>query len=536
LTTISRAAEQSWRNYHHTHERSDVDVWSFGSTGAVPGPIAALQHSAALIGHMLGTVEAERTTLQTLGSAWSFSEIVAGSGALVQSALENHIFALPPDLVGPAALHPDRMILASAGTTVARLNRFLGTKLSLRTSGAHDGQMLGGLLGTGTHGSVIGYGAFQNQVRGVHMVTDDGESWWIERGPEPWLAAHAAADLATHVVLEEALFEATLVHLGGLGVVNAVLLEVDAGYLLDIVKVKRALSTVEIAQLAAGEFEAFAKACWPQTRETPYYVEVILDPFAPFAPYLGTPNPALITMFFKREAAMIASPGAAQAMATGPTLSAPHEALNLLAGALDKQPEHNLMFPLPQVIAWLVAKEYRPEPAPGEAPRQSTWGAANGPHKKQSILGFEFELFNAAFAIRREHLLGTLRTMLDAFHMNGGGHQVFTLRFVSHAAGLLAFTRFPETVVVNMDGARTSNSAVAAQNVALALERAGIDFSQHWGKQGVITPNRFKREYGHPEDAATPAGRWRGARARLLARPAMRDVIVNDALLGWNLA
>lgn len=535
LTRISRTNEQRWRNYHHTLERLGVDIWSFVQNGPVAGPIAALKASAALIGQMLGVAEAEGTTLQTLGSAWSFSDILGGDGPLLKSGLVDHIFALPPGLAGPAAPHPEQLVLASAGTTVAQLNRFLEHReLSLRTSGAHDGQTLGGLLGTGTHGSVVDYGAFQNQVRGVHVVTDVGESWWIERGPQAWLDAAAAADLATNVLLDPALFDAVLVHLGGLGVVNAVLLEVEACYMLDIVKVKRVLPAHAIAQLAAGDYEGFAKGCWPQTRDAPYYVEVILDPFAPFIPYLNDANPALVTLFFKRECE-VPPAEVAGAMAIE-TLDAPHEALNLLADAIVSQSEQELMFPLPQAIAWLVGKEYKPEPEAGHCPRQSTWGAANGPHKKQSILGFDFELFNAAFAVEREHLVDTLRTMLDAFHLNGGGHQVFTLRFVKDAEGLLAFTRFPNTVVINMDGARTSNSTIAAQNVALALEHAGIEFSQHWGKQGAITPTRFKRDFGDPMDPATPAGKWRAARMRLLKRQAMRDVVVNDALIAWNLA
>lgn len=535
MTGLSKSILGRWRNYHHTKEREDVPAWSF-DVGEVPAdPIAALRETANVIGQLLGRLEQEGTTLQVLGSAWSFSDILGGSGTLLRSALGNHIFRLPPALLGPAATHPDRMILASAGTTVAQLNASIEPDLSLHTSGAHDGQTLGGLLGTGTHGSALHYGAFTSQVRGVHIVTDVGESWWIERGPQPWLAPGAAAALATKVALDPDLFEAVLVHLGGLGVVNAVLLEVDEGYLIDIVKVKRVLPARAIEQLENGDFLTFAQETWPRTDEAPYYIEVILDPFAPFENYLGTPHPALVTMFFRRPAAA-PGPEGAMAMAVEPTLEAPHEALNLLADAMEDRGEQEIMFPLPQAIAWLVAKEYKTEPEADQPPRQSTWGAANGPHKKQSILGFEFELFNAAFAVRRGELRQVLHAMLNGFHLNGGGHQVFTLRFVSNAVGRLAFTRFPETVVINMDGARTSNSAIAAQNAALALEQAGLEFSQHWGKQGLITPNRFRRDFGDPADPGSKAGQWCAARAKLLARPEMREILRNDALRNWGLA
>ncbi|MDR6849323.1 FAD/FMN-containing dehydrogenase [Sphingomonas sp. BE270] len=532
MPSLSWSTTPHWRNYHHTQDRLQVET-----AALIPGPgpseaIPALRKTAELLGAVLGHAAQKRAPVNVLGSAWSFSDITKGPGGLAQTTLAQHIWRVDPADLGAAAVHRDRMVLAHAGTTIHDLNAFLEPSLSLATSGAHDGQTVGGMLGTGVHGSALSYGGFQNHIRGVHIVTGPGESWWIERGPVPWLAAATARTLANHVVLEADLFEATLVHLGGLGVVNAVLLEAVPGFVVDLVRVKHPLTAAAIAQLQAGDYAGFAREVWPPSRETPYYIEVILDPFHPYAGYRGDAHDALVTLFYKREPnRVVARLAALPDVPHEPT----HEPLNLLGRALAAQPEQDLLLPLPQAVAWLVAQEFKPEPAPGVAPRQLTWGGANGPHVRQKILGWEIELYNAAYAIERAHLSTTLKTMLDAFHTHGGGHQVFTLRFVTKAAGLMAFTRFDDTVVINMDGLRTLNSADAARCVALALEREGIPFSQHWGKQGVITSTRVMRDFGMPSDPRSRAGRWRAARYRLLS-PEMRGVVCSDALSAWGLA
>lgn len=522
-----------WRNYHRTQDRVQVDTAKLVPNGAPLGAIAALRQTAAQFGFVLADAARQKVPLTALGSAWSFSDITKNTGFLLHTGLAQHIWHVDTADLGSAAVHRDRMVLVHAGTTIHELNAFLEPDLSLITTGAHDGQTVGGMLGTGVHGSVLRYGGFQNHVRGVHIVTGPGESWWIERGPTPYLASATAAALANHVVLEPDLFDAALVHLGGLGVLNAVLIEAAPGYLVDVVRVKHPLTAASIGLLENGDYAAFAREVWAPSREEPYYIEVILDPFHPYAGYCGAAHNALVTLFYKREPNRTVARSLGSFSAS--VAEAAHETLNLLAKALSAQPEQDLLLPLPQAVAWLVAQEFEPEPVAGAPPRRMTWGKANGPHVRQEILGWDIELYNAAYAIERQRLTTTLKTMLDAFHSNGGGHQVFTLRFVTKAAGLMAFTRFDDSVVVNMDGLRTLNSADAARNVALALERAAIPFSQHWGKQGVITSTRVARDFGSPADPTTRAGRWRAARYRLLS-PAMRETIRSDALSAWGLA
>lgn len=514
----------SWTHHHRPVTRHGADRRALRAVpeGAVE-PGAFFAETAARLRDLLGEVQEGSISALTVGATWSFGDLLADAGVILEMRPSSAVFAVEPDQVVDADSEAARMVLASGGTSIRQLNRFLESNgLSLITSGAHDEQTIAGAMATGAHGSVVGFGSFGNQVRGVHLVTGPGRSLWIERGPNPILDPDYALRFADAVIHEVDAFEAAVVHLGGLGIVNAVLLEVAPAYRMQVVKRERVIRREWLMDLQEGRFAAFAKRVWPEGDRVPYHVEVILNPFAPYAGFAPLARPALITLYFKDETVPSATPAAAD---YGPA----DDVLNLLARGLPAE-----LLPPPFLIPEAVAMMFDAEPRPGEAPRLKSWGQANGAHERPNIGGIDFDLYNAAYALPRKRLTYALDTMLKAFMENSGGHLVFTLRFVSNACGLLAFTRFPETVVINLDGMRTPHSTTAARNVALSLERENIPFSQHWGKMGAITPNRFMRDYGRPDDPLSLAGRWRAARRRLLPTE-MLPLLGNEALRNWGL-
>jgi hypothetical protein len=533
MTYLEHLGVHPWENYHRTLGPQPLDTWGF--TSGNPADAAAyFAATTTELRYLLGAVAADGSGLRPVGACWSFSDILNGGATLLQTHDKDRVYAVVPGQLDPAA-PAGRYLLASAGTTLHNLNRLIEPRSSLITSGAHDGQTLGGLLGTGTHGSVVGhagadgsvtgYGAFQNQVRGIQLVTGPQSSVWIEPGPQPILLRSFAESFAGTVRLEADSFEAALVHLGGLGLVNAVLLEVVEGYMLDVVHRKVPLDLAALQLVERGEFRAFAERVWPATDRDPYYVEIILDPYHPFEGYDGAARNALITLLFKIPS-------------VEPFIDDPNpvadDVLNLLSRGVRRAPELNLIEPGEFVFD--IVEDQFPETPDGTEPERKTWGQFNGLHEKIKVMDREVDLFNAAYALDRGELLRALPVMLDAFNQSCYGPLVFTLRFVTNASGLLAFTRFPETVVINLDGLRLFGWAkAAARRVAFALEHHRIPFSQHWGKQGVITRRRVECGFGDPADPCTRAGRWRCVRHSLLDSE-MRSVLTNKAIEEWGLA
>ena len=73
------------------------------------------------------------------------------------------------------------------GTKVSKVNERLETvqrKRALRTSGASNGQTIGGMIGTGVHGSAIGVGGLESQVAGLQLLTAS-QNLWIEPARAP---------------------------------------------------------------------------------------------------------------------------------------------------------------------------------------------------------------------------------------------------------------------------------------------------------------------------------------------------------------
>lgn len=138
------------------------------------------------------------TRLRPVGSAHSWSRI-----------------ALPAE----AALRLDRLtgivsvdreastVTCWGGTTLSSLTRELAAYgLSLPILGSIDAQTVAGAIGTATHGSSLVHGNLSSLVRGLRLVTGQGEILAID-GEDPRL-------------------DAARVHLGALGVVTQVTLQV----------------------------------------------------------------------------------------------------------------------------------------------------------------------------------------------------------------------------------------------------------------------------------------------------------------------
>ena len=74
----------------------------------------------------------------------------------------------------------NKLFLAQCGNGVWELSRFLKTRsLSLKTSGASNGQTIAGVTATGAHGSAFDVGAVQDFVVGMHIIVSPTRHIWL---------------------------------------------------------------------------------------------------------------------------------------------------------------------------------------------------------------------------------------------------------------------------------------------------------------------------------------------------------------------
>jgi hypothetical protein len=184
--------------------------------------------------------EKEGVSVRAVGSRHSWSDVALGSGYVLR----------PEGLARPLDLEerllrrsredsPERLVRVEAGMRIRDLNRWLDREqgLALSNMGGYDGQTVAGVISTSTHGSGLRFGPLSDFVRSVDLVAAGGQRYRIEpeHGPtdrELWEPEHPDWEL----VQDDDRFAAVRVGMGCLGVIYAVILVVEPGYLLTEVR------------------------------------------------------------------------------------------------------------------------------------------------------------------------------------------------------------------------------------------------------------------------------------------------------------
>ncbi|GAA3180261.1 D-arabinono-1,4-lactone oxidase [Blastococcus jejuensis] len=183
-----------WRNWAG-NQRAVADVVRPGSADEV----AAVLTAATAAGRRV----------RPIGSGHSFTGI--GSPEDVQLVCDG--------MVGVRSVTDDGLVTVGSGTTLHRLNaELLRRGWSMTNLGDIDRQTIAGALATGTHGTGARFGGLATQVRGLELVTPDGE------------VLACSADRSPDV------FRAARVGLGALGVVTEVTLQAEPAFALRAVE------------------------------------------------------------------------------------------------------------------------------------------------------------------------------------------------------------------------------------------------------------------------------------------------------------
>jgi L-gulonolactone oxidase len=165
--------------------------------------------SADEVAAILVAAAAEGRRVRPIGSGHSFTAV--GRPDDLQIVLDG--------LTGLRSLSPDGLVTVAAGTTLHRLNAELAREgWALTNLGDIDRQTVAGALATGTHGTGAAFGGLATQVRGLELVTPDGELLRCDAGTN--------ADV----------FTAGRVGLGALGVVTSVTLQAEPAFALRAVE------------------------------------------------------------------------------------------------------------------------------------------------------------------------------------------------------------------------------------------------------------------------------------------------------------
>lgn len=531
----------------------------------------------------------------TVGRGWSFAPLIGTPVAQLLTAGLSWGSKLAPGSIA-AGFKGDRnkLMIAGGGTRLRELVSLAERQgLSLPTGGSHLGQSLAGSFGTGTHGSRIGKGGLQNIVRAMHIVTGPGSHVWLQPGCSPVLSEAAIAQIspltppsengsaeqaACLCLSDDQLFNDALIHLGGMGIVNAVVVELVDIEHFNVLAIDRPINDAWLDKISDSKFCESAEDLGISGMSPEFY-ELTLDPQDPFGPHAAHVVYTLRTMEKQDGAPMGTRPVPADAISNvaavmnlgTDALATPLGMANKSAasqqaacGPLDPVVIRTLQQMLAKTGSSSVFEHYRKSghfrPFPGpinpdtDAIANGSWGEIHGDEITGGIPG---ALYNASFAIDRKHTTAAINAITAAVKGLPPSF-VFTLRFVDHACGTLAFTRFDASTVIEIDGLSPFAISMAKQQylaanskpdvhvltafavlattlergamaVRRALDGAGIDFSMHWAKQGNLDAAKIAADYRLGQIAA-----WQATRQRLLG-PEGQILFSNPALEEYGL-
>ena len=478
---IVQAERRQWTNVHRNITEKITAIYKVRNPPDPPS-VAGLKATTAALQEVIGEAIKDGERLRALGSGWSLSKAPVAKGRLLTTAPMNWRFPISKRSV-VAGIDNTQLTLVQCGMTVEELHEvFRPQGRSLQTSGASNGQTIVGASATGTHGSGLDVGSLQDYIRGMHVVVGPDRHVWLERASHPVMVDSFAPRLGAELIRDDTLFNAALVSFGSFGIIHAVLVETEPLFLLEADRKKIKWSNKFRKAVDTLEFSGLP---FFRENERPYYVRVVLNPH-------DKKGEAYVDFMYKHPYKEPYDRGKPEEGGVSPG----DDALTVVGTITQILP----LF-IPEIANTLFSSVYKVF----ERPQWGTLGETFGP---TSIQG---SATGTGMGVPVEFASRALDKLIEVHEEHGPLAGVFALRFVKGSDGLLAFTRYDRTCVVDIDAPHNQASLKFFRRAAEAFHKAEIPYTLHWGKSNqYLTPSRVRRMYGDDVD------RWIASRERLL--------------------
>jgi len=180
--------------------------------------------------------ESNHYKVRAVGSGHSYSDVALTRDYLIDTHALNH-----PLPIGQLSLKttadPANLFLTECGIVIHQLNTDLDNiGKALPNMGAYAGQTIIGAISTSTHGLGITLGPLPSLVEAIVIVGEKGEVYHIERTDGISTAAINLGNVPVKLIQDDEVFLSSVVSIGCLGVVYAVVLRVTDSYYLKEVR------------------------------------------------------------------------------------------------------------------------------------------------------------------------------------------------------------------------------------------------------------------------------------------------------------
>jgi len=490
----------TWENRHETFVEKIKDLYELGNDDSL-SPLDSYNDSTKGLQQIIAQAIALKLPLRALGAGWSWMKIAtADNGIMLDTKPLNMLFDISASSVNPAYTgDPGKLFFAQCGNGVWELSRYLRPRnLSLKTSGASNGQTIAGVTATGAHGSAFDVGAVQDFVLGLHIIVSPTRHIWLERASAPVASPAFIQSLQTELVQDDDLFYSALVSFGSFGIIHGAMIETEPLFLLECYMSRMPYDATLQKLMQTLDF---SNAKLPNGNERPYHFAVFVNPY-------DVAGGAYVTTMYKRPYVAGYTPPARNLNGIGPG----DDAACFIGG---------LTQAIPALVPVLVNKLL----AGALTPYSKQMGTLSEIFDNTTLHG---KLLSAAIGIPIAYVTQAISLLLAINKTNGPFSGLFACRFVKKSPARLAFTHFDYTCVIELDGAYSDETYAFYTAAWKAFEDAKIPFTFHWGKVNELNMTRLTTMYG--DNIQT----WIAARNKLLDADT-RQVFTNATLKLWGL-
>ena len=495
-----KTGSKKWTNRHETFTEKIKDLYVLGNEpdlDALDGYNDSTNGFQQLIAEAIQT----KTPFRPLGAGWSWPKIATVSnGVMMDTKPLNTTLTISQQSVLPTYAGDIRKLLfAQCGNGVWELSLELWQKkLSLKTSGASNGQTIVGAMSTGAHGSTFDVGAVQDYVLGMHIIVSPTRHIWLERKSAPVVSSAFIKKLNTELLRDDDLFNAALVSFGSFGIIHGVLVEAENIFLIETYRRRMPYDNTLKALMQTLDFST---ANLPCGNERPFHFSIALNPY-------DMKNGAYVSTFYKRpyrDDYVRAVPNDA---GIGPGDDAP-----CFIGKIT------------DIVPALVPVAVNKLIGAAMAPFEKQYGTLGEIFNNTDLHG---KLLSSAIGIPLDQVNRVTDLLFEINKTDGPFAGVFAYRFIKKSKALLAFTHFDFTCILELDGAFSATTQKFYAAVWKRLDNEKIPYTFHWGKVNEMDFKKIKNMYGSDADT------WIAARNKLLDADTMK-VFTNPILTKWGL-
>ncbi len=518
MATTSKQEGSEWNTVHFNGPFPTRILYktTLEPDSRLPSKIDRYNDVAKEIQRLLKETADANEGFRAFGARWSMNNIAHHKERMHFNENMNIKKSISNDEMHPnSSFRKENLFLIECGNKIKEITEFIKREgKSLKTCGASNGQTIAGAISTGVHGSALNVGSVQDFVVGINLIIgpDQNDIIYLERQNEPALSDQFALSINARVIRNDALFNAALVGLGGFGFIHGVVIETEDLYLLNryVRKINKsiALDLAVTMNFKDSEFKIDAEVDANGKPSNPYHYKIFINPYNNDADYV------VEAMYKKKFRTDYPDP-------IPRIQTALYKDLIVLFGKIAAQHKNNI----PRLIK-LLEKDILPR-------------------VDENLTGTLGEIFDdainqgPAFAcsvgVDHRDSKRTLEVLIDLVRDEGPIPGIFAMRFVKASRATLAFTKFPITCMIEIDGVlwKGNNRMISLENFSRrmieVLIQNRIDFTIHWGKNAAWSfPELAKKMYGDK------VARWKEQRSSLLSQKQLK-MFSNDFFVTTNL-